>query len=232
MFCRTCIAVVFCLGAAQAAHAFTFDDITTWVGSGASEAALIVGFNDGVDPVVLAWGYRFDGTPTAWDALMKVVAADGNFYATVDSKATYGPALFGLGYDVDGDGFGISDGTTFDANGVSDLNVWDANTDAGSSAATSPVDDATANDAADHYREGWWSNGFWVHFESPNNPYNVGSWQGGLGAGSQDLADGAWIGLSFDPVFSFTDPPTNPVPEPATMTLLGVGGAALLRRRR
>ena len=41
--------------------AFTADDVTFWVGSGANEAVLIVDFQDGTGTASYAWGYRFDG---------------------------------------------------------------------------------------------------------------------------------------------------------------------------
>jgi len=231
MVSRTCFAAVVCLTVVTA-QGFTFSGIDRWVGEGANEAALVVDFNDAIRPNSLAWGYRFDGSPTGWDMFSDVLAADSNMYATIDSATSRGPALFGIGYDVDGDGFAISDGSAFDTDGVSDLNVWDPNTDNTDSEGTSLVDDAIATNSDDHYREGWFSNGFWVHFESSNNPYEAGSWSSGLGLGSQSLSDGAWTGLSFDGAFSFSDSPSQPLPEPAALGLFVLGGVALVARRR
>ncbi len=208
------------------AYGAALDDIDTWVGSGANEAALVIDWNDAISPQVRVWGYRFDGTATAWDMFMAVVAADSNLYTVIDSQTGFGPALFGVGYDEDSDGFGITDGSAFDTDGVSDLNTDPLSTDNGSSLA-SLVDDATANDSDDHYAEGWFSNGFWVHFESTGGP-----WSSAFGLSSQTLSDGSWAGLSWDPAFSFSDPPSFIVPEPASLALLGLGGLAVLARRK
>lgn len=205
---------------AGSAHAaFTFDDITFWAGSGANEAALVVDFNDGKSPASHAWGFRWDGDATVTDLFAAVVTADARLFAKVGPAGTFGTPVYGIGYDLDNDGvFGVDDGSTFGAGGIKLTSDLDA-------------DGAAATDADDHYEEGWFSDGFWTHFVGSGEPFNGGNWLGGNGLDSTPLTDGAWQGLSFDPAYSFTDAPSEPLPEPTTLALIALGGAALLRRR-
>lgn len=208
-------ALVSC-AAAQSHAAFTFGDIEFWVGSGDHAAALVIDWNDGPDPVSLAWGFRWDGVATGADMLFAVIAADSNLYGRFEQFA-FGPAIIGLGYDLDGDGFSISDGTTFDADGFSF---------AGRS------DGATADDPGDHYAEGW-NTGFWSYWLG-NEPFAGGTWEGAfVGMNDRVLGDGDWDGLRFAPEFVGEPPrlPVAAVPAPMSAALLAVGLLASGRRR-
>lgn len=55
---------------------FTMDEVEFWVGEGTEEALLVIDWNDGVNPVSLAWGYRFDGQPTAEQMLTDISGVD------------------------------------------------------------------------------------------------------------------------------------------------------------
>ncbi len=223
-------ALVACLAFVPSTLGFTFNDITTWIGTGSSESALVIDFNDGSSDPVRVWGYRYDGAPSAYDMLIDIVTVDTALHAKVDSQTAFGPALFGLGYDTDADGFGITGFGTFDANGIADLNLDNGATDSGPAEA-SKVDGGTATDADDQYAEGWWSSGFWLHYLAGDSPYAGSNWTSAFGLSTQTMTDGAWTGLSFDGVFGFDDPPSHPVPEPASLALL-LFGAAMMRRRQ
>ena len=226
------IALIACLAIVPSSFGFTFNDITQWIGTGANESALLIDFNDGSADPVRVWGYRYDGSPNAYDMLIDIVTADPYLYTKVDSQTAFGPALFGLGYDADTDGFGFIGFGAFDANGINDLNIDNAVTDSGPAEA-SKADGGVATDADDQYAEGWWSSGFWLHYTANDSPFDGSdTWASAFGLNTQVLADGAWTGLSFDNVFDFDEPPSNPVPEPASLALMLLGGAALLRRKR
>ncbi len=206
------------LAASSATAAFTFGDIDFWVGQGANEAALVIDWNGGPEPVSLAWGYRFDGVATGRDMLMAVINADANLYGRF-SSFSFGDVIIGLGYDLDGDGFSISDGTDFGPDGV---------------AFTGTSDGATADDAGDHYAEGW-NTGFWSYWLGSGDPFDGGAWDSSLvGFGDRVLSDGDWDGYRFAPGFLAETPrePVAAIPAPAGVLVLGVGTLAGIRRRR
>ncbi len=216
--------VVLGLGVSARAD-FTMDDITYWVGEGTNRAALVIDWNDAKSPASLAWGFRWDGAATGYDMLRAVAGsglirevnggadlgafdgADDRLYARISVDPTWGPSVFGMGYDLDGDGGAFVPGFEGSETGY-------------------------AADIDDHYAEGWFT-GFWGYWGSTDG---VNWAYPGNGMADRVLSDGDWDGLSYDAVFSFSDPPSEPVaatvPEPATMVLCIVGGAAMLLRRR
>lgn len=193
---------------------FTFDDIEYWIGTGTNEAAFVVDWNDGIEPQSLAWGYRWDGTATGEDMLIEIVTTAPDLYAKISSPGGYGVALYGLGYDLDHDGFALSDGTVF-TDGL---------------AITGASDTATAVDADDHYKEGWLSAGYWSYWLSDDG---VDWGFSGTGMSGRTLTDGAWDGWSWAPAFDATAPsePVPAVPEPMTAVLFGLGMLLAARRR-
>ncbi len=205
--------------------AFTFDDVENWTGSGSNQAVMIIDWNDGIDSESLAWGFRWDDTATGADMFTAIVGADDRLYAKLAPGSVYG-----MGYDLDDDGFAVSDGTVFDQ---------------GNANLPGPGDDSTASlDLDDHYLEGWMSAGYWSYWLYESSPFN-GGWEGSLtGMGGRALTNGAWDGWSFAPASSnwYSGPPDAPVaaassvPEPGSLlTMLGLGsvfGAGRWLRRR
>jgi hypothetical protein len=206
--------------AAGAYASFSFDDIGYWIGSGANEAALVIDWNgpDGADPVSLAWGFRWDGVATGQDMLTAVINADARLFGRFASFG-FGDVIIGLGYDLDGDGFAITDGTDFGPSGL---------------AFTGTSDGATATDPGDYYAEGW-NTGFWSYTVGAGEPFNGGAWEGAMvGFGDRVLADGDWDGYRFAPDFAGEDPrlPVAAVPgAPALAPMLGFTLIASRRRR-
>lgn len=216
---RVGLGVVAVCGTAGSASV-SFDDLRFWVGEGANEAALVIDWNgpDGAEPVSLAWGFRWDGVASGQDMLAAVINADARLFGRFASFG-FGDAIVGLGYDLDGDGFGVSDGTDFGPGGL----VF-----AGTS------DGVTASDGDDYYAEGW-TTGFWSYSVGDGDPFGGGLWEGAaVGFGDRVLSDGDWDGYRFAPGFIGEDPrlPTPAVPAPAAgMVLMGAMMHAGRRRR-
>jgi hypothetical protein len=184
------------------AHAaFSFDDIEFWVGAGANRSALVIDWiDDAADPPALAWGFRWDGAAKGRDLITAVVAADPRLFAKLGGSAASANAVYGFGYDTDGDGvFGLDDETAFDAAGI---------------AFSGPADLAAATDPGDLYAEGWFT-GFWHYGTAAANPYDGGSWSDApAGMAGRDLVDGSWDSWVFTPTFDFTAFAENPVAAP------------------
>lgn len=195
-------AVLFVFVAADRAFAFSFDDISYWVGSGSNRAAIAIDWQDGSNqPAALVWGYRWNGTATGAQMLSAVVASDPRLFAKLGGTAANPSSVYGLGYDANNNGqFGIDDGTMFDSQGF---------------ASTDPADLAMASDAGDYYAEGWFT-GFWHYGIASSNPYGSGQWSDSqMGMSSRQLADGAWDSWTFTPSFNFSAFATNPLAAPS-----------------
>jgi len=208
-------------GGVGSAHAssFGFDDLVFWVGSGSNEAGFVIDWGDGRDP--LAWGYRWDGAATGEDMLLAIVSADDRLFTKVSPPGGFGVALLGLGYDRDGDGFGIDDDTMFGDGGIFEV--------------PPPQDGAMASDMDDSYAEGW-STAFWSYWVSDGSPYGGGGeWDfAPTGISGRSLTDGAWDGFSFAPDFISSAPnlPVAAVPSGGGVALAVVGSVMAGRRRR
>ena len=184
------------------AQSFSFGDIEFWVGSGANRAAIVIDWmDDSAQPAALAWGYRWDDVAHGSDMLTAVIAADPRLFAKLGGAAANPDAVYGLGYDANGNGqFALDEGTAFEAQ------VF---------AFTSPADLAMSVDAADYYAEGWFT-GFWHYGVADSNPFYSGSWSDtAVGMGDRVLVDGAWDSWTFTPMFNFAAFAANPVAAPA-----------------
>ena len=60
----------------QVVNEFTFNEVDFWIGEGDKEAMLVIDWNDGVDPVSMAWGYYYDGEVTASQMMEDISASD------------------------------------------------------------------------------------------------------------------------------------------------------------
>jgi hypothetical protein len=229
--------------AAQAAAVTGFDDIQFWAGAGSSatnRAAIVIQWNLGAGPTYtpesIVWGFGWNsGTPTGWDALNAIVAADPRL--ALDKYPTFN-AVFGMYYDVVNDGSGFTPGEPGDFGGS---------------------ENGHANNPANDYQEGWTINGFWGYsifggnftydlFPGPGTgTYNVAGsssyanvvWTSSpIGADTRQLVNGAWDGWTFAPGFSdqsLVAPTAAAVPEPGIVALLALGCIVVLthvRKRR
>jgi hypothetical protein len=221
------------LGAVASAQAFSFEQIQNWTGSGANEAAYVVDWHsDNTEPMV--WGYRWDGEATGEDMLKAVVTADPNLYALISGQTSYGIALFGLGYDLDGDGFGLN-GFTPDSQGFFTGGYGN-------------VDGVLPEDTDDIFASGWYDS-FWSYWLSTETRLDAqdSDWSfSGLGMTSRTLASGDVDGWGFDedmdayfgggdgihkPTGPYSSAPQSAVPIPGSLFLLGGGLMGLVRIR-
>lgn len=220
----------------QAANAALIDDIEFWVGEGENRAGMIFDWNDGKSPEALAWGYRWDGDATVFDMLTAVagrtVYKQANSDTLIDefsgaderlflrlSMFDFGDTIFGIGYDLDGDGGTFTDGSEGMPTGA-------------------------ASDPDDHYFEGWFdaSSAFWLSSISRD----AGATFGDFATPQTPLTDEQLMAWAVDPMFTFASFPDNivpapapsstpgspGVPEPATMVLLLSSAGLMLRRGR
>jgi len=182
---RWCLALGFALANSAQAQ-FSFDDIAYWVGYGTNQAALVIDWDDGITPVSLAWGYRWNGAATGETMFDAVAAADPRLFLQKAPQGL-GQIVFGCGYDVDNDGGGFTPGSP------------------GFGSET-----GSAGDADDHYEEGWYSQ-YWQYFAGSGSPYEAGSWEPtGVGFQLRQLHDGDWDGWRIAAVA--WPPPTNSTP--------------------
>jgi hypothetical protein len=237
------------LAVAASAHAQTvtgLSDLNYW-GSGSNHAGLVISWNDGKSNSTLAWGFSWSGSKTVWDMLNFLATTDPHLFARIDSATQYGPALFGLGYDGNGNGI-------FSVTGAQDSNgsnitlsftsgISNSNTAANSVEAPLSSANASPGEAADHYAEGWFDNGYWELFTGGTGSSYPITWTSSFdGAGNITLANNGWYAFSiageYDPDLGSSPsyPPGTatvaPVPEPTTIALLALGSVALIAHRR
>lgn len=166
-----------------AARAQAPSQIDFWIGEGAQSATLTIDWDEDTDAgPALAWGYRWDGQATAEQMLRDVLAADERFYAKLSTPGPVGVAVYGFGYDRNGDdAFALDDVTSFDAAGI---------------ALSGPADGAMAIDPMDTYAEGWAFDGFWHNtiLDEENQWFSAPT-----GVADRTLADGDHEGWVYAP---------------------------------
>ena len=136
----------FCtISSATESSTFGFDDIKFWVGEGSNRAMLVIEWSAAppLKKTTLGWGYRWDGEATGEEMLKAVAKADERLFVKFQSWSI-GTTVYGMGYDLDGDGFTYVPATTNDSGGSNE--------------------DGHAGDADDLYAEGWYKSDFWAYF--------------------------------------------------------------------
>lgn len=194
------------------------DDVSYWVGSGENRAVMIIDWQDNKNAPgetageALAWGYRWPvgETRTGQQMLEAIALADPRLFLQLDHFGG-APAVFGLAYDLDGDG-----GTfTFDT-----VN-----------------EQGSASDSDDHFAEGWEVNGFWWYKIGRSASAQRPGWKDSTsGFATRALTNNSWDAWVFstDPDnFVVPDPSVAlaVVPEPSTAALFACGGLLAVRRR-
>ncbi|WP_418122280.1 DUF5074 domain-containing protein [Chryseobacterium sp. PTM-20240506] len=192
----------------------SFSDIQYWVGTGSKKAAFVVQWNDGKNPDALVWGFKWDGNATGEDMLKAIAKADHRFYSLLYQGTTFGTAIGGLGFDLNGQGTnGLYKNNNvtyplYPLNGIVNTTAYD-------------FDDYTAIDAAnDHWKSGW-TTGYWSYWVK--NPTDTDFGYSSLGASSRTLENGAWDLWNFypgmvDQPISTTLTPVSAYASPATFT--------------
>ncbi|MGH8047129.1 MAG: hypothetical protein ACREKL_07775 [Chthoniobacterales bacterium] len=230
------LAAITFIAAARGQAVTGFSDLNFW-GSGPNRSALVINWSDGKSNQTIAWGYSWSGATTVADMLFALVNADPRLFARIDSATQFGPGIFGIGYDTNGNGsfsvIGAQDTlgnptTPVFTSGISNMNTNPNTTQAPLSSTT-----AAPGDAADHYLEGWFDNGFWELLNGTVAPTYPVTWTSSFdGASGTMLVNDGWFALSItDPDFNSHIPGpamAAPVPEPGVIVLLAIGAIAVL----
>mgnify|MGYP000523306334 CR=1 FL=1 len=216
-----------------------FDDIQFWAGSGSNRTALVIDWNDGTSPESLAWGYRWSGAaPTVFEMLAGLAGAGSGIHLRIDSATNLGPGIFGLGYQVGNTPFGVSGAVDATGNatipvfsgGISDTNTANNSTQAPlSSTAAGP------GQPGDHYKEGWFDNGFWELLDGTTGFTLTGNWTPNFLGATAPAVDDGWFAFSItEPDYDsiVPDRPFAAVPEPSAALLAGLGLLVTAARRR
>ena len=184
----------------------SFENIQYWVGSGPHRAALVLQWNDGLQPVSVAWGYRWDGQATGMDMLRAIAGS-----TRIEDPAG-DPVGAGLG--ADGRlGLGLVEYSF----GLSVLSL-----------------EYSPGEGVQRTHSDWFS-GYWEYFirggnfeyydwatndtaifdQAGSSIYATGAWAASpVGAGDRPLVDGAWDAYGFAAEFT-----TQPVQQPVAAKL-------------
>jgi hypothetical protein len=173
----------------------SFDDIQYWVGSGQNRAALVLQWNDGLKPVSVAWGYRWDGDATGIDMLRAIA---GSTVVTVpfteEVLETGEGADSRLSLGLDQYGFGLSVLSLSYAPGEGALRTqsdWDAG-----------YWEYLIRGGSFEYYD-WEANDTAFYDVAGSVSYSADGWTSApIGAGDRGLIDGAWDAYSFAPGFA------------------------------
>ena len=184
----------------------SLDNIEYWVGAGANRAALVVQWNDGMTPVSVAWGYRWDGTATGLDMLRAIAGS-----TRVDDPAG---ETVGAASGADGR---LNLGLVEYSFGLSVLSLEYSP----SAGATRTQSDWYSGYWQYLIRGGnfeyydWATEGTALYDEAGSNSYESGAWTSSpIGAGDRPLIDGAWDAYAFAAEFI-----AEPLVQPLAVTL-------------
>lgn len=172
-----------------------FSDIQYWVGTGTNEAAFVVQWNDSKNPDALVWGFRWNGTATGEDMLKAIAAADHRFFSLLYQGTSYGAAVGGLGFNLNGTGTNALYKNLnvtypyYPVSGIVNTTAYD-------------FDDYTATDANDHWQSGWMTNGYWSYWIK--DPTDADFGYSGTGATGRVLVNGSYDVWNYAAGFSDT----------------------------
>ena len=205
----------------------SFDNIQYWVGSGQNRAALVLQWNDGPDPVSVAWGYRWDGEATGIEMLRAVAGST----RIIDPAGD--PVSSGSGADNR-----LSLGLVEYSFGLSVLSLEYAPSQGGL---------RTQSDWFNGYWEylirggrfeyyDWATSGTALYDVAGSRIYASDAWTSSpIGAGDRPLIDGAWDAYSFAAGFTTQtvgDPVAAALPVPLTSCVMEQGKPSISARTK
>lgn len=190
---------------------FSLDSIKNWSGEGAKRAGLIIQWNTGRDKVALAFGYRFDGSPTGIDMLRCVVENNPQLYGLFQrtnvssGNEKFGYTINGIGWDANCSGLPVSIVDTGNGNEIYTSYSGFFEHPRGCSESVSypdyDYDNWRAAGDGDLWQAGWyqgyWS--YWLKDGDSNFSYS------GVGASGRTLNDGSWDGWNYQPDMQMYD---------------------------
>ena len=249
------------LSVPSSAWAYTFDDVevTYWTGAdpddGVNEAVMVVDWQI-PDKKSMVFGYRWTGDAIGMDMLNAIHQADERFY--MEWHPSYpGAALYGIGWDADGDGFSKTDPNDYYAEGWM-LGAWRYYLSRDGETWTYSDDAVFERTLADGDWDGWsWAPGFLEVTPPDNLPADlpgdsngdgvvngidydnlIAQFGGAPGVHNADFNGDNIVNLADfvilrEIIESAASPePGAAAPEPTTMVLMVLGAAGLVARRR
>jgi len=207
------------------------DDVQRWAGSGTNRSVLVLQWNDGANPVSLAWGYRWNGVvtglqlltaiagtttvrePFGGDVIETLTGADPSLQLTIE-RYGFGDAVLSMVYSPGGAVRTQSDWSSgyweyLLHGGTFDYSLWNGT---------------------------GFSGPFLYDIEGTSSYGSVSWWSSQIGASDRNLVNNSWDAWSFAAGFTgqpVAQPTAAAVPEPRTGLLVVVAVVvwALARRR-